>query len=281
MRINLARNAGFCFGVKRAIDIAIKTSLSNQHVYMLGDIVHNETVVNKIRSAGVIKIRVLGRHSGKNKILLIRAHGVSRKILQRARALGYKIIDATCPMVKEIHKIARKWENKGYKIIVVGEKKHDEVRGIIGQLKKKAKVIEGLSDIPKQKIHKACVVVQSTQNPGKVNEILAALNKRVKILRFFNTICRPTRMKQEEIKTMPLNNDVMIIIGSGTSANTKRLWEISRSLNKKSFWVQSKNDLKSSWFKNTKTAGITAGASTPDETTQDIVYHIKKLKAKK
>jgi len=278
MKINLAKSAGFCFGVKRAIDIAYETVAGNKNVYMLGNIVHNEDVARKLEKAGIKKAHKLG--CGKNKIFLIRAHGASLKVVSTARELGYKIVDATCPMVKEIHKIACNAEQKGHTIIVIGDKKHDEVQGIIGQLKKQAIIIEKAQNIPwpkLKKIDKACIVAQSTQNLEKVIEIIEMLKEHIKDLKFFNTICRPTRLKQQEMKSMPLANDVMIIIGSKTSANTKRLYEISKSLNKRSYWIESKKDIKPAWLNGTNSVGITAGASTPDETTKEVVVYIKKI----
>jgi len=276
MKINLAKSAGFCTGVKRALQIARQTTESQAKVYMLGDIVHNEDVVREIRKSGIKKIKQLSK--GKNKTLLIRAHGASRKTCEKARKLGYKVIDATCSMVKEIHKIAKNWEQKGYRIIIIGNKKHDEVRGIVGQLKKKAMIIKSLKHIPAKETHKikqATVVVQSTQNIERVLEIVAALRGHIKRLKFVNTICRPTRIKQEEIRTMSLENDVMIIIGSKTSANTKRLYEISKSLNERSYWVQSKKDIKPKWLQNVKNVGVMAGASTPNSTTISVINQIR------
>ncbi len=132
MKINVAKSAGFCFGVKRAIDIALKAARTQQRVEMLGDVVHNEYVVKEINKAGIKKVKRLRR--GKNKTLLIRAHGASFKLYKEALGLGYKIIDATCPMVKEIHKIAERMERQNYRVIVIGDKKHDEVDGIMGHL---------------------------------------------------------------------------------------------------------------------------------------------------
>jgi 4-hydroxy-3-methylbut-2-enyl diphosphate reductase len=278
MKVNLAKSAGFCFGVKRALDIALKTAALGKNVYMLGDIVHNEDVVWQIQQAGIKKVKKLA--SGKNKTLLIRAHGARLKTLQKALRLGYKILDATCPMVKEIHQIVQNMEKKDYSIIVIGDKKHDEVHGIVGQLKGKAIVIDNLKDAPLKtikNIKKACVVVQSTQNLEKVLEIIGVLKLHIQDLKFFNTICKPTRIKQEEIKGMPPENDIMIIIGSKNSANTRRLYEISKSLNKRSYWVSSKKDIQQNWFKDAKSAGVTAGASTPDSTTQDIVRYLKQM----
>ncbi len=279
MKINVAESAGFCFGVKRALSIALKTAMSQAQVCMLGDIVHNEDVVRQINKAGIKKIKKLCQ--GKDKILLIRAHGVSLSTLQKARRLGYKIVDATCPMVKEIHKIVRDMSGKGYKIIVIGDKKHDEVQGIVGQTKSKAIVIDTLNSIPLKtikRINKACVVTQSTQNLDKVLNLVSIFKLYIKDLEFFNTICMPTRIKQEEIKRMPLENDVMIIIGSKTSANTRRLYEISRTLNRRTYWVSSKKQIKLDWFKGAKNAGVSAGASTPDLITRDVVKYIKQIR---
>jgi 4-hydroxy-3-methylbut-2-enyl diphosphate reductase len=278
MKINLAKSAGFCFGVKRAINIALKTLTGRRKAYILGDIVHNEEVIKEIEKAGIKKIKKLS--NGKNKVLLLRAHGTSVDTFRKARRLGYKIIDATCPMVKEIHKIAKGMEKKGYRIIVIGDKKHDEVRGIIGQLRKRAVIIDGIKNIPLKiikGIKKACVVAQSTQNLDNVLKIFNILKMHIPDLQFFNTICKPTRMKQEEIRHMPKVNDVMIIIGSKKSANTKRLYEISKSLNKKSYWINSKRQIKPEWLKKTETVGITAGASTPESAIKEVMGYLRRL----
>ena len=276
MKINVAKNGGFCFGVRRALAIALKTAQSGAHVEMLGDIVHNEDVVKQVNAAGIRTIKRLGR--GDNKTLLIRAHGASQEVFDRALKRGYRIVDATCPKVRKIYKMAEVSKQEGCEVIIIGDRNHDEVRGIVGQLKGKAIVIDSLRGIPLKvikQISKACVVVQSTQNLDKTLDILARLRKYVKSLTFYNTICRPTRVKQEEIKTLPLHNDAMIIIGSRTSANTRRLFEISKSLNKRTYWIQSKGELKAGWFQGVKSVGIMAGASTPDETTREVINAIK------
>lgn len=278
MKVNQARSAGFCFGVKRAITIALNTAASHPHVYMLGDIVHNEAVVAHIQKTGIKKISRLS--CGKNKILLIRAHGASKKLIHDAKKMGYRIVDATCPMVKEIHRIARRMEKECGKVIVIGDKKHDEVLGIVGQLKSKALIIDAPDHVPVKefsRIKKACVVVQSTQNSENVARIFKTLQCYIKDIRLFNTICKPTTAKQTEIRTMPLANDVMIVIGSKSSANTRRLYEISKSLNKRTYWVHSKSEIDPGWFKNTACVGITAGASTPDATTKEISAYISGL----
>lgn len=278
MKINLAKSSGFCFGVKRALNIALETAKSNEKVFMLGDIVHNEDVVRQVQEAGIEKIKQLT--SGKGKILLIRAHGSGIKTFKRSKMSGYKIIDATCPMVKEIHKIAKSFERRGYRIIIIGDKKHDEVQGIIGQLKRKAIVIDNIKRVPFKlisKLKKACILSQSTQNIDQVARIVKVLRPYCRQVRFFNTICMPTRIKQEEIKRMSEGNDVMIVIGSKSSANTKRLYEISKSINKQTYWIESRRDIKLNWFENAQNVGIAAGASTPDSTTQEVVTYLKQI----
>ena len=222
MKITVARSAGFCFGVKKALKIALDAAATSDQVEMLGDIVHNEDVVAQIERSGIKKVCTLT--SGKNKTLLIRAHGVGKNTLEEAQRLTYNIVDATCPMVKEIHRITEEMDDKGYKIVIIGDKKHDEVRGIMGHTKSRALVIDGIENIPLEEIKKtdkAAVVVQSTQRLENVLEILEALKPHIAKLKFFNTICRPTRIKQEEMKSLPLENNVMIVIGSKTSANMR------------------------------------------------------------
>ncbi|MBD3246242.1 MAG: 4-hydroxy-3-methylbut-2-enyl diphosphate reductase [Candidatus Omnitrophica bacterium] len=278
MKINVAKSAGFCFGVRRAMNIALRTVRTSDNIEMLGDIVHNETVVKEIKKAGIKKISAL--RAGDNKTLLIRAHGASQRTCRRAEKLGYRIVDATCPMVKEIHKIVKTNEREGYRIIIIGDKKHDEVLGIIGQLSGKAIVIDPAQQIPRRalrRVKKGTVVVQSTQNLDKVLRIVEQVKTLVPDLKFHNTVCKPTRIKQKEIKKLPLENDVVIVIGSKSSANTKRLYQIAKSANPRTFWVQKAKDLKKEMFTNAKSAGITAGASTPDQITAEIIDKITAL----
>jgi len=278
INVNMAKSAGFCFGVRRAINITLDAARSSRNVLMLGDIVHNEDVVRDIKRAGVKKINKLT--TGKNKILLIRAHGAPISIYKNAKRLGYKIIDATCPMVTEIHNLVKEAEASGRFVIVIGDKKHDEVQGIIGQLKKKGIVIDSPDKIPAgrlKSVKKACVVVQSTQDIENVNRIMNVLKLHIHDLIFHNTICGTTRVRQQEIKSMPLKNDIMLIIGSKTSANTKRLYQISKSVNKNSYWIQSSKDIKKDWFKDALSVGITSGASTPDYVTKEIIEKVKRI----
>jgi 4-hydroxy-3-methylbut-2-enyl diphosphate reductase len=278
MQVTVAQSAGFCFGVKRAVKLALETAGSSSRVEMLGDIVHNEEVVKQIEQAGIKKIQKLT--SGKDKILLIRAHGAPRHIYETAAAMGYHIVDATCPMVKEIHDIVTKKAEKGYTLIVIGDRDHDEVRGITGQSSAPSIVIERPDDIDPKELNavgQAAVVVQSTQSQENVDAIVARLEKHIETLQVHDTICNATKKRQHEIRTMPLENDVMLVVGSKQSANTKRLYEISRSLNSSTYWIQSKSDIRPEWFSGATKVGITAGASTPDKSIDGVVDYIENM----
>ena len=278
MQIHLARSAGFCFGVRRAIKIARSLAASHQAACMLGDLVHNETVIRELEASGIRKIKRLGPL--RNGRLLIRAHGASRRTLALARRHGYALVDATCPMVREIHRIVRSMDRQGRRVIVIGDRRHDEVQGIIGQIAHRAVIIEHAAHIPWKALRharKAAIVVQSTQNLDRVLPIVEQLKTRIADVRFFNTICKPTRMKQEEIKILPLKNDAILIIGSRTSANTKRLYEISKALNARTHWIQAPQELDPRWFRNARSLGITAGASTPDTTTRAVIARIRDM----
>jgi 4-hydroxy-3-methylbut-2-enyl diphosphate reductase len=278
MKITVARYGGFCFGVRRAITLAMKTAGSHAKVCMLGDIVHNEDVIKQVEQAGIRRIKRLKK--GSDKILLLSAHGTPNAVIEEARQRGYQIVDATCPMVKGIHKVAQKMEKQGYAIIIIGDRDHDEVHGIVGQLEKEPIVVDRTDTVPHrrlQKLKKAAVVVQSTQNAENVLKIIDVIKEDVGELKFFNTICRPTRIRQAEMRTMPLENDVMVVIGSCTSANTQRLCQISSALNPRTYCVESKRDLHAAWFKGAESVGIASGASTPDATIQDVVNYLRAL----
>lgn len=275
MKVNLARSAGFCFGVKDAVDIALETASKEKNVFMLGDIVHNASVVEMIDQAGVKVIKDLSEVEGGT--LLLRAHGTKPEIYEEAKRRGFKIVDATCPMVLEIHEIVKELEHEGYRIVIVGDHRHDEVVGIAGQVKYPIVVSNPEEAKAISRIRKMGVVVQSTQNIDNVSRIISQLVYKCREMKFINTICGPTIAHQNEIRKMPLENDVMIIVGSFTSANTCRLTQISRELNPRTYQVETANDVKAEWFENAESVGISAGASTPDWIIDEVVRRVEEL----
>ena len=276
-KINVARSSGFCSGVRRAIDISLELSGKNKKVHILGDIVHNSFVVADLEKQGIKRITKLG--PGKGTTLIIRAHGAPKSLFVKARALGYKVVDATCPKVKEIYRIARRLEKK-QKLIIIGDRDHDEVKGIAGQLAGKPVIIGSLKDIDRRKlfrIKKAAVVTQSTQSAENISLVMGKLSKIIPDLKLYDTTCRITKVKQEEIKSIALSNDIVFVVGSSTSANTARLYEIAKRINKNTFRIESSKDLKLPLGDRPRKIGIMAGASTPDKITGEIVSQIDSL----
>ncbi len=276
MRINIAKSSGFCFGVRRAINISLDLAKAERPVYILGDIVHNNFVVKRLAEKGIKKTGRI-RRAGKNAVLIIRAHGAPKNTFKKAKRAGFKIVDATCPMVKDIYKIGRRLE-KTNKIIIIGDSGHDEVKGIAGQLSKKPVIIESPSKIPVKKlsrVRKAAVITQSTQTTGNIERVMARLKKIIPCVKLYNTTCRTTIIKQQEIKSLPEKNDLVLIVGSPTSANTKRLYQIAKKIKKRTHWIESAKDMKRAWFRNVRKVGIMAGASTPDEIVAGIVKRLR------
>ena len=276
MKIILAKGSGYCFGVRDAVQSAYDMSEKYGEVYMLGDIVHNESVVSDLEEKGVKVVDKLDQIP-KDKPVLFRAHGTAKSVWKEAEDKKMNIIDATCPLVTEIHHEIKKLDQEGRKTIIIGDHGHDEVVAIAAQVERSI-VIANVEEAKKlRKMKRAGVVSQSTQMIENVQEIMNVLMEKVFDLRFVNTICFPTRRNHEQIKELAEKCTVMIIIGSYTSANSKRLTQLSLERNKRSYQVTSSDELDVSWFKNCETVGISAGASTPDETINEVVSKIKMI----
>ena len=276
MKIIIAKNAGYCFGVRDAVDMAHDIAKQEGEVYMLGDIVHNEKVVNDLNNAGAKVVNSL-KDVPKNGTVLFRAHGTKNDIWEEANRLSLDIKDATCPLVHKIHEDVRNLHSEGRKIIVIGDHGHDEVVAIADQAKNTI-VISNPEEAKKLKrIRKAGIVSQSTQAIENVQEIISILMTKIFDLRFVNTICYPTKRNQEQIKDLAKIVDIMIIIGSFTSANSKRLTSLSKDLNNNTYQVTDEMELDEKWFHNCKTVGISAGASTPDYLIKNIKNKIERI----
>ena len=274
MKIFLAKNAGYCFGVRDAVQLAYDTAQDDGDVYMLGHIVHNENVVEKLDKVGAKVVETLDQVPN-GKPILFRAHGTHVDTWKKAQEKNMNIIDATCPLVEEIHDEIKILEKEGRKIIIIGDHGHDEVIGIASQVKNAVIVANPDEANALRKTKKAGVVSQSTQTIENVQEIINILMSKVFDLRFVNTICFPTKRNQEQIKELAEACDLMIVIGSFTSANSKRLTQLAKERNKLSFQVTCADDVDESWLENVETVGISAGASTPDNIINEVIDKIK------
>jgi 4-hydroxy-3-methylbut-2-enyl diphosphate reductase len=276
MKILVAKDAGYCFGVRDAVNLAYDTAKDHGEVYMLGTIVHNEKVVEDLSKAGTKVVDKIDEVP-KDKPILFRAHGTAPRVWDKAKNKNLNIIDATCPLVIEIHDEIKKLEAEGRRTIIIGDHGHDEVVGIAAQVENPIILANVEEAKALRKMKKAGVVCQSTQMIENVQEIINVLMEKVFDLRFVNTICFPTRRNHEQIKELATKCEVMIVIGSFTSANSKRLTQLALEKNKRSYQVTNTDDLEASWFENCETVGISAGASTPDDIIRSVVEKIKEI----
>jgi len=279
MKITIAKSSGYCFGVRDAVNLAYDAADKHGEVYMLGDIVHNENVVKDLEEAGAKVVDKLD-DIPKDKPVLLRAHGTVQDTWKNAKKKNLNIIDATCPLVHEIHREVKMLEDEGRKIVIIGDHGHDEVMAIADQVKNPT-IISTKEEVSSLKrTRKIGVVSQSTQMIENVQEIINALMMRIVDIRFINTICFPTKRNHEQIKDLAKTSDLMIIIGSFTSANSKRLTELAKQRNKNTFQVTCASDLEIEWFENVKSVGISAGASTPDYLIKGVENKIHEIKEK-
>ena len=276
MKILLAKNAGYCFGVRDAVDMAYDTAKEHGDVYMLGHIVHNENVVNDLDKAGAKVVDSLDKVP-EGRPVLLRAHGTHVDTWKEAKQKNMNIVDATCPLVRDIHDEIKQLEADGRKIIIIGDHGHDEVVGIASQVKNPMIVATPEEAIKLRKTKSAGVVSQSTQTIENVQEIVNILMNKVVDLRFINTICFPTKRNQEQIKELSEKCDVMFVIGSFTSANSKRLTDLSKERNKRSYQVTCALDINEKWLEDCNVVGISAGASTPDNIIEEVLERIKEI----
>ena len=275
MKIEIAEHCGFCSGVKNAVRLALDALDKYGNVAVLGDLVHNKIVMDDLFSKGLVWVDSL-ENVGKMPLLL-RAHGTDVNLMLKAKEMGLNIIDGTCPLVREIHKQARELEEEGRQVIVIGDKDHDEVLGIVSRLNRPC-IVESPDDIEKCTLkQRTGVVIQSTQQLENVQKILPLLLTKSHDCRIINTICEPTRRNQSEIISLAKSNDSVIVIGDRASANSTRLYEVARSLNSNSHMVTRKDDINPGWFRGCASLGITAGASTPGFLIDEIVEYIKNI----
>ncbi len=280
MKIELAEYAGFCFGVRRALKM-VENNLDSlkKPIKMYGALVHNEEVVKVLQNKGIEIINNI--EQAQRGTLIITAHGTSpyiKKELEKREALV--ILDATCPRVANIHNIVSGLRNKGRTILIYGDRHHQEVRGIQGTAGKETKIfssLNGLNKLNLLKNEKYGLVAQTTQNQEKFKKIKKVARKKIGDVKVYDTICNTTSWRQQETRKIANNNDMIFVIGSHSSANTTRLYQISKEENPKTYFIQTYKDIKKDWFFGKHKVGVTAGASTPDWVIQDVIDTLAKL----
>ena len=271
-----AEKMGFCFGVKEAVELA-ETIKSDQKIYMLGMLVHNEQVIEQLEAKGIKIVTEEEVLEGKDEInegdsVIIRAHGTIKKIYEILNQKNVRIYDVACIFVKRSREELIVHEKNGYEIIFIGDKFHPEVRGIIsfGNDVKVVKDFERLRKFKFEKSKKYYLLAQTTLNKNLYREITEYIDEKYSNCKIGNTICGATFERQKAVEKLSKEVDVMLIIGGKNSSNTKKLYNISRKINEKSYLVQTYEDIDFKWFEEGNKIGITAGASTPDEIVEKI-----------
>jgi 4-hydroxy-3-methylbut-2-enyl diphosphate reductase len=264
MRVEVARYAGVCYGVERALKLAEEAAEKGRPVHTLGPLIHNPQAVQALREHGVEVATCLDEAD--DGTLVIRTHGVDPRIIAEARERGLDVVDATCPFVTAAHTCAEELVRDGYAVVIVGEEEHPEVEGIMAHAGGRALVVESAADLPERLPgRKVGVVVQTTQTMDRLRDVVDALLPRASELRVFNTICSATGKRQQSAEELARAVDVMVVVGGHNSGNTTRLVEISQAVNERVHHVETADELEPAWFAGAESVGVTAGASTPDE----------------
>lgn len=280
MEVRIAENAGFCFGVKRAMKMAwdeLENKDSND-VYSLGPLIHNKQAVDKYKEKGLMEKDSLDKIPNDSK-LIIRSHGVAKKVYTDSKAKNMDIVDTTCPFVKKIHDIVKDFYDKGYNIIIVGNDTHPEIIGINGWCNNEAIVINSedeIDDISFNCEDKYCVVSQTTANLENFDKIVKKLKTKIHNLTVKNTICSATKERQLSAMDLAKEVDCMIVIGGKHSSNTQKLVNICKAT-VPTFSIETKEELEEDKLKEFKVAGVTAGASTPDWIIDEVIEYLKEI----
>ena len=279
MEVILAENAGFCFGVKRAVDSVYEQIEKGGKIYTYGPIIHNEQVVKELEERGVTVINSADELKDISEgTVIIRSHGVSKQIYDIIEGRGLELVDATCPFVKKIHRIVEKESEAGKHIVVIGSRTHPEVEGIVSWVGGDVTVVENedeANDFSPEKDREICVVSQTTFNNNKFKELVEILKKKGYYVSVANTICNATEERQTEARKIASMVDAMIVIGGAGSSNTQKLYEICRQECKNTQYIQTLDDLVLNSIESIKSVGITAGASTPKKIIQEVQSYVR------
>ena len=282
MNVELAKTAGFCFGVKRAVDTVYQQieQYRGEKIFTYGPIIHNEEVIKDLRSHGV---EVLNDEEelkmADADVVVIRSHGVAKYIYDIMEERGITCVDATCPFVKKIHKIVAEKSAEGSYIVIVGNGEHPEVQGIRGWAGEQVTVVQTPEDAERfelpDKDQKVCIVAQTTFNYNKFKELVEIISKKRYDIVVLNTICNATKERQTEARQIAARVDAMVVIGDKRSSNTQKLFEICKEECLNTYYIQTLDDLDINQLRSVESVGITAGASTPNKIIEEVQNNVR------
>jgi (E)-4-hydroxy-3-methyl-but-2-enyl pyrophosphate reductase (IPP and DMAPP forming) len=277
MRVKLAKKVGFCFGVKRAVEMAEEVLKKKGKAYSLGSIIHNRQVVESLAEKGLKVIKNIDEAD--SGVLVISSHGISPDLVGRISKRSLKLVDTTCPFVRNAQETARSLGKDGYTVIIVGDADHPEVRALYDFAGKKAFVIKdakGLKALKLKPGQRIGILSQTTQSMDNFLGVVNAIKDAgPKDLRVFNTICKDAEKRQAAARDISGEVELMLVVGGKSSANTKRLFEVCKKILSKSYLVETESDLEDKWFKDVSVVGITSGASTPDNIVRRVAKVLK------
>ena len=280
MEVIVAKTAGFCFGVERAVNqVYDQIKHGSSPIYTLGPIIHNEEVVRDLEEKGVKVLNSENEISALTEgTVIIRSHGVGKHIYDMLKAQGVQIVDATCPFVKKIHRIVQEQNLQGRRVIIIGDETHPEVEGIKGWGDARTMVVkneEQMEKLPSFTGEKLCIVSQTTFNYNKFKDLVEKFEKKGYDILVLNTICNATQERQVEAERIASQVDAMIVIGGKNSSNTRKLYEICQKECKDTYYIQTLDDLNPESVNSVRSVGITAGASTPKKIIEEVHTNVR------
>src|SRR5438874_4985878 len=273
MKVHLAKEVGFCFGVKRAINMTRQALAEQPDVSILGDVVHNRTVTSELETLGLQKVEDLDDVTGGT--MVIRAHGMPQRKIQEAHDRGLNIVDATCPIVSQAQDAALELERRGCTVVIIGDRHHAEIKGVVGNLQNPALVVDSVEELreahlDKRLLRKVGVIFQTTHSFELCSQIVNELIMMAKEVQVINTICRPVRNRQMNAVELAAEVDVMIIVGSRSSANSLELKHLCHKYNPRTIHIEGADDINMADFEGAETVGIASGLSTPPHLVEEV-----------
>ncbi len=277
MKIIVTKSAGFCFGVKKTVEMALQEATKGEEIYTLGPIIHNPQVVSHLETKNIHAMESV-KDLSEGKTVIIRTHGATLEDMKELEKKQVNLIDGTCPFVIRSQRMARRLSEQGYFVAIVGDEKHPEIKGVKSRAGSNSIVINPSgndSQLPEAK--RIAVIAQTTLPEEDFNSIVEKLKPRAEELKVVNTICRDTTIRQNEAKRLAKEVDVVLVVGGRNSANTNKLARLCREINPRTYHVESPEEIQKEWFTGTESVGITTGASTPDWIISGVIETLKKI----
>jgi 4-hydroxy-3-methylbut-2-enyl diphosphate reductase len=276
VNVKIARTAGFCWGVRRTVDKVMEVANGRRSVVTLGPVIHNPQAVERMRERGVGTVGAIAEVSAGTTVV-VRTHGAVKTELDSAKERGLEVVDGTCPYVKYPQAMARRFSREGYHVVIVGDANHAEVKGVVSYTEGPCTVVKPGGPIPAIDAKKVAVLAQTTCIGAEFERVVGALALRHKEVRAANTICSDTDERQEDARQLAREVDAVVVVGGKNSANTRHLAEICRSIQSRTWHVETKDELQAEWFAGCRSVGISAGASTPDWVVEGVAARLASL----